>query len=126
MSVWRDGSDIQRLNAAAGDHPVRVSPEVREVLGVARQVSDWTGGKFDVTFGALSGLWKFDHDQDDSIPPIQEVRKRAKLVDYRQIAIDPAKSAVFLKRAGMKIHLGGIGKGFSVDRMVSVLRDHGL
>ncbi len=46
-----------------------VSPEVREVLRIARQVSEWTGGKFDVTFGALSGLWKFDdQDKDDSIP----------------------------------------------------------
>src|SRR5438445_1493506 len=48
MSVWIDGSDIVRLNAAAGEHPVPVSPEVREVLLIAHQVSDWTGGKFDV------------------------------------------------------------------------------
>ena len=61
MSVWREGSDILRLNAAAGEHPVAVSPDVREVLRIARQVSEWTDGKFDVTFGALSGLWKFDH-----------------------------------------------------------------
>ena len=68
MSVWTDGSDIVRLNAAAGDHPVRVSPEMREVLDVAHQVSEWTGGRFDVTFGALSDLWKFDQDQDNRIP----------------------------------------------------------
>ena len=67
MSVWRAGSDIQRLNDAAGDHAVSVSREVLEVLRVARQVSEWTGGKFDVTFGALSGLWKFDHDVDNVI-----------------------------------------------------------
>ena len=58
MTVWRDQSDIARLNQAAGAHPVPISPEVREVLAIARQVSDWTHGKFDVTFGALSGLWK--------------------------------------------------------------------
>src|SRR3954468_6818672 len=57
MSVWKDGSDIVRLNAAAGEHPVAVSPDTIEVLTTARQVSDWTGGKFDVTFGALSDIW---------------------------------------------------------------------
>src|SRR5687768_5515018 len=52
MSVWRDGSDVQRINRAAGQHPVATSGEVREVLRHARQISDWTGGKFDITFGA--------------------------------------------------------------------------
>ncbi len=75
MSVWREGSDVQRLNAAAGKQPVPVSADVREVLHAARQISDWTGGKFDVTFGALSGLWKFDHDQDNRIPDPQVVRR---------------------------------------------------
>ena len=72
MSVWREGSDILRLNAAAGEHPVPVSPEVREALGIAHQVSDWTGGKFDVTFGALSGLWKFDYQDKDGTPKLLE------------------------------------------------------
>src|SRR5438034_11301380 len=51
MSVWREGSDVLRINAAAGERPVAVSPEVREVLHAARQISEWTNGKFDVTFG---------------------------------------------------------------------------
>ena len=45
----------------------RDDPPVRAALRAARQVSEWTGGKFDVTFGALSGLWKFDHDQDNRV-----------------------------------------------------------
>src|SRR5580765_5922943 len=52
MSVWRDGSDIVRLNAAAGEHPVPVSPDVRDALATANQVSEWTSGTFDVTFAA--------------------------------------------------------------------------
>src|SRR5712692_2356035 len=58
MSVWREGSDIHRLNAAAGEHAVTVSPEVREVLRIARDISERTEGRFDVTFGALSDIWK--------------------------------------------------------------------
>jgi thiamine biosynthesis lipoprotein ApbE len=58
MSVWKDGSDILRLNAAAGDHPVRVSPETFEALRMAHDVSVWTDGRFDVTFGALTDVWR--------------------------------------------------------------------
>jgi thiamine biosynthesis lipoprotein len=126
MSVWKDGSDIQRLNAAAGDHPVRVSAEVREVLRTAHQVSDWTGGKFDVTFGALSGLWKFDHDQDNRIPDRADVLKRLPLVDYRRLKIDDEAGTAFLERRGMRAHLGGIGKGYAVDRAVAILRQRGI
>src|SRR6185295_8045763 len=115
MSVWREGSDVVRLNAAAGKQPVPVSADVREVLHVAHQVSDWTGGKFDVTFGALSGLWKFDHDQDNRIPDPQEVRRHLPLIDYKAVDVDERAGTVFLRREGMRVHLGGIGKGYAVD-----------
>ena len=127
MSVWREGSDIQRLNAAAGEHPVPVSPEVREVLRIAHQVSDWTGGKFDVTFGALSGLWKFDYqDKDNTIPDRGEVLKRLPLINYRDLEVDERAGTAFLKRKGMRVNLGGIGKGYAVDRAVDILRRRGL
>jgi FAD:protein FMN transferase len=127
MSVWKDGSDILRLNAAAGDHAVSVSVETREVLRVARQVSEWTGGRFDVTFGALSGLWKFDHqDKDDTIPDRQEVLKRLPLINYRDLEVDEQAGTAFLKRRGMRANLGGIGKGYAVDRAVEIFRRSGL
>src|SRR5262245_43004491 len=67
MSVWRTGSDVLRINAAAGERPVTAGAEVREALREAREISDWTSGKFDVTFGALADVWKFDaQDQDNS------------------------------------------------------------
>ena len=126
MSVWRGGSDVLRLNAAAGDHPVPVSRETRDVLRIAREVSDWTDGGFDVTFGALTDLWKFDHDQDNVIPDARLVRERLPLVDYRLLDIDEAAGTAFLRRKGMRVHLGGIGKGFAVDRAAAILRRRGL
>jgi thiamine biosynthesis lipoprotein len=126
MSTWRPDSEIVRLNAAAGDHPVSVSPEVREVLNVAHQVSDWTGGRFDVTFGALTDLWKFDHDQDNQIPDPALVRARLPLIDYRRIIVDDQAGTAFLSRKGMRVHLGGIGKGYAVDRGVMIFRKRGL
>jgi FAD:protein FMN transferase len=126
LSVWKEGSEIERLNRAAGDMPVSVSAEVREVLRMARQASDWTEGKFDVTFGALSGLWKFDHDLDESIPRRADVVARLSLVDYRKLEVDDAAGTAFLMQKGMRAHLGGIGKGYAVDRGAAIMRGLGL
>jgi thiamine biosynthesis lipoprotein len=103
MSIWREASDIQRLNAAAGGGPVPVSPDVIAVLESARQISEWTGGKFDVTFGALSDLWRFDHDQDNRVPDMNEVRRRLPLIDYRALEIDERAGTARLARACARI-----------------------
>ncbi|HJZ72749.1 MAG TPA: FAD:protein FMN transferase [Vicinamibacterales bacterium] len=127
MSVWRAGSDVLRINEAAGTRAVAVSPDVREALRAARQVSEWTGGKFDVTFGPLADLWKFDHQNEDhSVPAADAVRSRLPLIDYRQIEIDDRAGTVFLRRPGMQVHLGGIGKGYAVERAAAILRRAGL
>jgi thiamine biosynthesis lipoprotein len=126
MSVWRDGSEVQRLNAAAGQHPVLIGRDMQRVLRDARQVSEWSGGKFDVTFGALSSLWKFDHDQDNTIPDPAAVRARLALVDDTALEVDEHAGTAFLKRAGMRVHLGGIGKGYAIDRGVEILRNRGV
>ena len=125
-SVWKDGSDVLRVNAEAGHAPVQVSPETIEVLRVARQISEWTDGKFDVTFGALSGLWKFDHDQDNHIPNPEDVRRRLPLIDFQAVDVNAQAGTVFLRRPGMRMHLGGIGKGYAVDRAAAILRAGGV
>jgi thiamine biosynthesis lipoprotein len=126
LSVWHAESKVSLVNAAAGREPVAVPGEVVELLQTARQVSVWTDGKFDVTFGALSGLWKFDHDQDNSIPSSRDVAARLPLIDYRAVDVDPRAGTVFLRREGMRVHLGGIGKGFAVDRAAAMFRAHGI
>ena len=127
MSVWKDGSDLVRLNAAAGEHAVPVSSETREVLGIARQISEQTGGVFDVTFAALSGLWKFDNqDKDGSVPDRHAIAKRLPLINYRELIVDENAGTAFLKRTGMRVNVGGIGKGYAVDRSAEILRRSGL
>jgi thiamine biosynthesis lipoprotein len=126
MSVWRPGSDVLRINAAAGREAVPAGADVREALRAARRISEWTDGKFDVTFGALADIWKFDHDQDNSVPSADAIRRRLPLVDYRQIEVDDRAGTVFIRRPGMRLHLGGIGKGYAVERAVAILRRAGL
>jgi thiamine biosynthesis lipoprotein len=126
MSVWKETSEIQRLNRAAGQHPVPIAKELGALLDAARQVSEWTNGAFDVTFGALSGLWRFDHDQDETVPAADAIGARLGLVDYRALELDPRSGTAFLRRTGMRAHLGGIGKGYAVDRAADILRSRGL
>jgi thiamine biosynthesis lipoprotein len=127
MSVWRAGSDVLAINAAAGERAVAVHAEVRDVLRIAKQVSEWTDGTFDVTFGALTDIWKFDYqDKDGSVPAADAIRARLALIDYRQIDIDDRAGTVFLKRKGMRVHLGGIGKGYAVGRAVEIFRRAGM
>jgi len=126
MSVWKEGSDILRINAAAGKSPVAVSPEVREVLAQSKEMSEWTSGKFDVTFAALSGLWKFDQDMDGYVPDRSRIAPRLPLIDYKDIHIDDRAGTAFLARPGMQVNLGGIGKGYAIDRAVTILRGAGL
>src|SRR5688572_29524992 len=126
LSIWKDGSDVVRLNAAAGRVPVAISREAIDVLAAARMASEMTDGKFDITFGALADIWKFDHDQDNTIPDRASIENRLPFVDYRAVQVNSAKATAFIARPGVRIHLGGIGKGYAVDRAVRILKDRGF
>ena len=126
LSVWKDGSDVVRLNRAAGAQPVAVARETLEVLDAAREASEWTGGKFDITFGALADIWKFDHDQDNSVPDRSAIESRLPLVDYSAVRVDRAAGTAVIGHRGMRVHLGGIGKGYAIDRAIAMLRAQGF
>jgi thiamine biosynthesis lipoprotein len=126
MTTWREDSDVSRINAAAGGPPVVVSREVVTVIQRAQEVARATGGAFDITVGAYRGLWKFDEDKDGTIPDPAAVAARLPLVSYRDIRVNVARSAVQLRRKGMSITLGGIAKGYAVDRAVRLLHEQGF
>src|SRR5204863_534142 len=107
--------------AQAGVKPVKVSDETFAVIERAQDVSRRTGGIFDITVGAFKGLWKFDQDMDGTLPDPGEVKKRLTLVGYKDVILDKAAKTVFLRRKGMSITLGGIAKGYAVDKCVALL-----
>lgn len=139
-STWIPASEISRLNAAAGKQPVAVGPETMAILQRARLGSEQTGGLFDVTFAPLGEVWKFDTPPKDArgepttheptrlhrVPTQAEVRERLARVGWKDLLLDPKAGTAFLRRPGMAVHLGGIGKGAAVDRAVALLRAHGL
>lgn len=120
MTTWHE-SDITRVNDNAGVAPVKVSPETLEVIEMAQKTSKMSGGVFDISFYAMHGIWKFDEDMVKKVPTAAEIKKRLPLVDYRKIIVDHDKSTVFLQKKGMGISLGGIAKGYAVDRAVAIL-----
>jgi FAD:protein FMN transferase len=126
LSVWKNESDVVRMNTNAGIAPVKVSRETLEVLAIAQQASELTRGKFDITFGALSDIWRFDHDQDNVIPDRSLIEARLKRIDYRAVQIDTTAGTAFIDRPGTRVHLGGIGKGYAIDRAIALLKDRGF
>jgi len=125
MSEWRPDSEISRVNAAAGRAAVPVSPEIMEILAEARRVSEASAGAFDASWATLRGLWSFRADHGPPPSPA-EARARAKSIDYRRILVDAASHSVKLERAGMAIGLGGIAKGYALDRAATILKNRGL
>jgi thiamine biosynthesis lipoprotein len=127
MTTWTLDSEVSRINAAAGSgKPVRIGGETFDVLKHALWIADRSEGAFDITVGAFKGLWKFDEDNDGTLPSDSAVKQRLRLVDYHDVILDPRQSSVALRRPGQQITLGGIAKGYIVDRAVAVLRTDGF
>jgi thiamine biosynthesis lipoprotein len=126
MTTWTPTSEVSQVNAAAGLKPVVVSEETFAVIERAQDVAKRTNGIFDITVGAFGGLWKFDQDMDGTLPDPAEVKKRLALVGYRNLVLDKKRRSVFLKKKDMRITLGGIAKGYAVDRCVKILYDLGF
>jgi thiamine biosynthesis lipoprotein len=126
MTTWDPESEISHVNAAAGSKPVAVSPETFDVVREALHASAISEGTFDITFETLHGLWKFDQDLDPHPPTTAQVRERARYVGYKHVKLDTAARTVFLDESHVRIGLGGIAKGYAVDRASKVLADGGL
>ncbi|MCJ7697094.1 MAG: FAD:protein FMN transferase, partial [Thermoplasmata archaeon] len=122
-SAYIDTSEVKQIGAESGRNSVRVSPDVVQLLKNSISVSDQSGGAFDVTVGAIKKLWGFDSD----VPHVLDRSLLSSMlpkVDYHQIHIED--DYVMLNREGMQIDLGGIAKGYIIDRAVDILRENGV
>jgi len=124
MSLYKDTSDITRVNLAAGKHPVTVSPEMIEVVEAAERVSKLSGGVFDVTIGPLVVLWQM-RLRENRVPTEAEIALARSRVGYKNIVIDKRASTLFLKKTGMIMDLGGM-KGYIADRARDIIKKRGI
>lgn len=123
MSEWRPDSEIGRINAAAGA-PVVVSGETRALLKRSLALAEASGGAFDPTWAALRGIWRFGGDDErPKLPLKSDLEAALARVDHRKVHVDG--EAVRLE-AGMALGLGGIAKGYAIDRAAAALRARGI
>ncbi len=121
MSEWKPESPISRVDAAAGNEAVEVPVELRELIQRSIHYGEITGGTFDITWRGMGTIWHFD---EAFVPPLEaEVAKARKNVNFR--AIQVVGNRVFLPE-GVNIGLGGIAKGYAVDRASAVLAKAGF
>jgi thiamine biosynthesis lipoprotein len=123
LSVHVEDSDISRLNRAAGQGPLQVDPLVTDVLAASRSASALTGGAFDVTVGPLVALW-IEAARRDALPSDEALSAARARVGAAGIRLHGDGRAEL--RAGTSVDLGGIAKGYALDRMQPVLEAHGV
>jgi FAD:protein FMN transferase len=123
MNEWRPDSALSALNAAAGRGWVALPADLCEVLALAKAGAERTGGRFDPTWAALSDLWRFDGSQS-APPPDDLLAARCRLVGHAGLELEaaPGGCRARLARHGMRVGLGGIVKGWAVDRAAAALR----
>lgn len=126
MSDYLDDSEINRLSATAGSgRYVPVSHDLFNVLQKAQRIAQKSGGLYDPTIGPLSQLWR-RAVRRQHFPPARQRRQARLAVGYRLIVLDSSTRSVMLKRAGMRLDLGGIGQGFAIDEAMVVLHRFGV
>jgi len=123
MSPWIESSDVSRINRSAGKEWIKISSETIEVIKKAQEVSELSGGGFDITVSPLVQLWRKAREKGIP-PPMQEIKENLSLVNFRDVTFN-SEGRVFLKKEGMAIDLGGIAKGYAVDKAFELLRDLG-
>ena len=128
LNEWRPASALGRVNKGAGGPAVQVHPELCEVVGLALDGARRTGGLFDPSWAALRDLWRFD--RRPKVPSSAALKARCGLVAWKEVELAPldagAGCTLRLPRKGMALGLGGIAKGWGVDRAVAALRALGF
>jgi thiamine biosynthesis lipoprotein len=125
MSHYRRDSPLSRLNREAANGPVEVEPELLDFLAECLRWSRESDGAFDVTVGPLMKAWGFFRDEG-RVPADDELARALDVVGYRHVVLDRRAGTVRFDRPGVELDLGGIGKGYAVDRAVELLRRKGI
>ncbi len=125
ISSWDPNSETSAVNAAAGKNPVKVSPELFKLIQRAISISKLTDGAFDITYASMDRIWKFDGSMKE-MPSEEMIKASVEKVGYQNIVLDEANSTVFLKKEGMKIGFGAIGKGYAADKAKELLISKGV
>ena len=125
MSHYKVESEITRINRRAAREPVLVEPRLFALLAEAVRYSQESDGAFDITVGPLMKAWGFFRGEG-RVPPRAELARVRQRVGYRHILLGLSQRTIRFDVEGLELDLGGIAKGYAVDRAVEILRANGV
>ncbi len=123
LSVTVEGSEISAINQSAGNLEADVSEETASLISFSKQMSERTGGAFDISVAPLVNAWGFVSGYF-TVPSKQTIDELVQLAGSDRINISGTK--IFLEQSGMSIDLGGIGKGYASQRVIDVMKGYGI
>lgn len=125
ISSWDPNSQTSLINNNAGIRAVKIEQELFDLIDRALRISKLTDGAFDISYASMDNIWMFDGSMT-SMPSEKAIRASVEKVGYKNIVLDPDERSVFLKRQGMKIGFGAIGKGYAADMAKALLIKNGV
>ncbi|WP_348824885.1 FAD:protein FMN transferase [Flavobacterium aestuarii] len=126
LTTYKNDSQTNLINENAGIKPVKVDLEVFNLIERCISISNITQGAFDISYGSIDkSLWNFDKTMK-KLPDAETALKMVHLIDYRNIILDKENTTVFLKKEGMRIGFGGIGKGYAAEMAKKLLMKHNV
>jgi len=123
MSTYKDDSRISEINRLAAKEPVLAGDELFQLIRRSQDISVLTRGAFDITYDSVGQHYDFRNRQR---PDEATVEVERQLIDFRFVELDQAAGTVSFREEGVRINLGGIAKGYVVERGVSILRSRGV
>ena len=125
ISSWDPNSQTSAINRHAGIESVAVDAELFNLIERAIGISKLTDGAFDISYASMDKIWKFDGTMTE-MPTESVIKNSISKVGYPNIILNKAKRTVFLRKKGMKIGFGAIGKGYAADRAKDLLKKNGV
>jgi len=122
MSTYKPTSEVSKVNALAAVQAVPISPELFKLLTTALDYSRITEGAFDITYASVGYMYDF---RARKRPTEEQIKEALPAINYKHVVLDPAAQTVHFSQPGVRIDLGGIAKGYSVDCGIEILQKLG-
>ncbi|HEV3182572.1 MAG TPA: FAD:protein FMN transferase [Steroidobacteraceae bacterium] len=123
MSHYKPESQLSQINQYANERPVQVDKELFDLIKLSTHYSQITEGAFDITYASVGYLYDYPNHVH---PSEEQIRQALPAVNWRNMLLDEEHHTVRFEHPGMRIDLGGIGKGYAVDRGIDVLKARGI
>ncbi len=123
LSTWIPESELSRVNDAAGRMPIKVSAETLEVLEYSLEMDRLTAGGFNIAIGPAVEVWELS--REGRIPTQRELDAVRPLTNLSNLHINRTAETVYLAVPGMRVDIGGIGKGYAADLAAAVMQKAG-